>query len=456
MKNVTQENYILVSAALASVIVAFLLNAAPVALPSIAKAFAMNNILQNWVDTIYLLSIAVFSIPCGKICEKFGLKKLLKLGIIIFTIGTLGSALSQNSYMLLFFRFILGMGSAVLNVSSIALLVTAIPSNKRGKALGIAVAAVYIGMALSPILGGSLVYNLGWQGLFYATIPVLIINYYLISKVTNEWKSDKNDKLDLTGTGLYGIGIILFVYGFTTILEPTGQILTILGILLLISFGIWELKIKNPIFEIKLFKNIRFTASNLACLISYFATFMVIYILNYHFQYILGMNSQTAGLYLIIPSALMAIMSLISGSLSDKIKGEKLTGTGLLIVSIAFLILCFLNETTPLYIILIAMFLQGIGYGLFSTPNTNLIMSTVPPEEVSKASASVSTMRLIGQTISLGILTTIFAIIMGNVPIVPEYYGLLMTSSQTACIIATILCVIATVISFLGLKQPNN
>lgn len=127
----TEEKYIIATGSLATVIVAFLLNAAPVALPSIAKSFAMNNILQNWVDTIYLLSIAVFSIPCGKICQKYGLNKILKVGILFFLIGTLGTALSLNASMLLLFRVVLGIGSALLNVSSIALIVEAMPNEKK-------------------------------------------------------------------------------------------------------------------------------------------------------------------------------------------------------------------------------------------------------------------------------------------------------------------------------------
>ena len=126
-----EEKYIITAGSLATVIVAFLLNAAPVALPSIAKAFAMNNVLQNWVDTIFLLSIAVFSIPCGKICQKYGLKKLLKIGIIIFFVGTLGTGISQNTTMLLLFRVVLGIASAILNVASIALIVESMSMEKK-------------------------------------------------------------------------------------------------------------------------------------------------------------------------------------------------------------------------------------------------------------------------------------------------------------------------------------
>lgn len=452
----TQEKYIITAGSLATVIVAFLLNAAPVTLPSIAKAFAMNNILQNWVDTIYLLSIAVFSVPCGKLCQKYGLKNVLKIGIIIFFIGTLFTGLSQNAAMLLFFRVVLGIGSAILNVASIAMIVEGMPDDKKQSAVGIAVAAVYIGIALAPILGGSLIYNFGWRSLFIATLPIILINYIFTHRIREEWKHENIYKFDITGTTLYSIGIILFIYGFTRILESTGQIISITGIILLVTFGIWELKDKNPIFEMRLFKNIRFATANLACLFSYFATFMITYVYNYHLQYIMGMDSQTAGIYLIITPAIMVVMSIVSSRLMKNIKGEFLTGFGLIILAIAFLLLCTLNNDTPLELILAAMILHGIGYGLFSSPNTILITTSVSEEETSKASASLSAMRLIGQTVSLGILTSVFAIIMGNVAIEVQYYDLLLQSSNIISALAVIFVVIGAVFSFLGLKGIEN
>ncbi|MBE6487173.1 MAG: MFS transporter [Methanosphaera stadtmanae] len=451
-----EEKYIITAGTLATIIVAFLLNAAPVTLPSIAKAFAMNNVLQNWVDTLYLLSIAVFSIPCGKICEKYGIKKVLKIGLIIFFIGTLGTGLSQNAIMLLLFRATLGIAAAILNVASIALIVESMDNDKKGPAVAIAVAAVYVGIALAPILGGSLIFNFGWQSLFYATLPFIILNYYLAHKIKGEIKHDNNQGFDMRGSILYSIGIILFIYGFTRILETIGQIITIVGIILLVRFALWELRNKNPIFEMRLFKNIRFSAANLACLFSYFATFMTTYVYNYHMQYIMGMDSQLAGMYLIITPAIMVVMSVISGELIKKVQAEIVTGVGLLILTVAFIIMCFLSRTTPLYVLLIAMGLHGIGYGLFSSPNTLLITTTVPPEESSKASAALSAMRLIGQTVSLGIFTTVFAIIMGNVAIVPEYYDLLLNSCHIIMILAVIFVFIGAVISFVGLKGTQE
>jgi MFS family permease len=282
---------------------------------------------------------------------------------------------------------------------------------------------------------------------------VILINYYLVTKIKGEWIHEDNDKFDMTGSILYSVGIILFIYGFTKILELTGQVITIVGILLLIAFGVWELKNDNPVFEMRLFKNVRFACANLACLFSYFATFMTTYVYNYHMQYIMGMDSQIAGMYLIITPVIMVVMSIISGWMIKKVRGEILTGIGLLILCVAFILMCFLSKTTPLYVLLLAMTLHGIGYGLFSSPNTVLITTTVPEEESSKASASLSAMRLIGQTVSLGIFTTVFAIIMGNVPILPEYYDLLLKSCNIIMILAVAFVFIGAIISFVGLKE---
>ena len=165
----------------------------------------------------------------------------------------------------------------------------------------------------------------------------------------------------------------------------------------------------------------------------------------------MGLDSQMPGLLLIVTPVLMAIIAPISGNLSDRIDPQKLAAIGMAFVTLAIGILCFLNETTPLYLIIVAMVLQGIGYGLFSSPNTNAIMSSVPKEETSTASASLAAVRVIGQTLSMGMLTVIFAFIMGTVPIIPKYYPLLMESSRISCIISAILCVIAVAASLLGL-----
>ena len=205
-----------------------------------------------------------------------------------------------------------------------------------------------------------------------------------------------------------------------------------------------------------LFKNMKFTSSNVAALCSYLAIASITTILNYHFQYVRGWNAQMSGLILIITPIIMALIAPNSGKLSDKIHPQKLAAIGMSIATITLLILIFLDVNTPLYLIVIAMILQGIGMGLFTTPNTNAIMSSVPPNETPNASAAQSAMRTMGQTISMGLLTLVFAWIMGNLKLSSQYAGLIVQSSQLVCIICTIICIIAIFASLVGIKSKDS
>ena len=354
------EKSVILLAAVVSFVTAFLANIS-VALPLIARELSMSNIVQNWVATIFLLAIAALSIPLGKYTSKYGLKKSLFIGIIVTMIGVIISCFSFSSELLLFSRVVQGIGTAFINVASMALIVSAVPPETRGQALGLNIAGVYY---------------LGWQSIFYCMLPFLVFAAYLCHSLKDEWTM-YDGTIDKLGSIVYMLGILLFVYGFTVINTDLGKILLIVGLALLICFAYIELRVNNPVFEVRLFKNARFSSSNLASLISYLATFVITYIVTYHFQYIMGLDSQISGLLLIVTPVMMAILAPISGRISDKIDPQKLAAIGMGFVTVAILILCFLNESTPLYLIIIAMFLQGIGYGLFSTPNTNAIMSSV-------------------------------------------------------------------------------
>ena len=152
----------------------------------------------------------------------------------------------------------------------------------------------------------------------------------------------------------------------------------------------------------------------------------------------------------------MAIIAPNAGKLSDKIHPQKLAAIGMGIATVTLLILIFLDENTSIYLIVIAMILQGIGMGLFTTPNTNAIMSSVPPNETPNASAAQSAMRTMGQTLSLGLLTFIFAWIMGNLKLSSEYASLIIQSSQLVCLICTIICIMAIIASLVGIKSKDS
>jgi len=451
------ETYVILVSVITSFFGVFLSNGIIIGVPAIAEDFAMNNVIQNWIPTIFFLVMAIFTVPAGQISGKFGVKKSLLAGILIFLIGSLGACLSFSTESFLLFRIIQGIGVAFVNVAAMAMVVQAVKPQNRGKALGFTVTGVYLATSLSPVISGFLVYNLGWRSIFYFVIPFLVLCILLMLwKIPQEWKTYEHDKIDIWGSVLYAIGILLFIYGFTTLITPMGLAFTAIGLILLIIFALWELRQKTPVFNMKLFKNMKFTSSNIAALCSYLAIMVVTTILNYHFQYVRGWNAQLSGMILIITPIIMAIMAPNAGKLSDRIHPQKLAALGMTIAAIALGILIFLDATTPVYMVVLAMILQGMGMGLFSSPNMNAIMSSVPPKDAPTASASQATMRTIGQTMSLGLLTLIFAFVMGNLALSHQYAGLIVQSSQTICIISFIACILAIFASLVGVKSKDE
>lgn len=451
------ETYVIFVSFITSFFAVFLSNGIIIGVPAIAQDFAMNNVIQNWVPTIFFLVVAVFTVPAGQISGKFGVKKSLLAGILVFLIGSIGACLSFSTESFLLFRMMQGAGVAFLNVSAMAMVVHAVSPKSRGKALGFTVTGVYLATSLSPVICGFLVHNLGWRSMFYFVIPFLVLCIILmITKIPQEWRTYQDDRIDKVGSVLYGIGILFFIYGFTSLITTPGKILTVLGIILLVIFGAYELRQKSPVFNMNLFKNNKFTSSNIAALCSYLAIMVVTTILNYHFQYVRGWDAQMSGMILIITPIIMAIMAPNAGKLSDRIHPQKLAAIGMGIAAVALGILTFLTADTPLYLVVTAMILQGVGMGLFSSPNMNAIMSSVPPKDAPTASASQATMRTIGQTMSLGLLTLIFAWVMGNLKLAPQYASMIVQASQIICIICTVACVLAVFASLVGIQSSDK
>ncbi len=449
-----KKNLILLICAILSFFAVFAVNSVMVVIPSIAAEFHMSNIVQNWAVIIFLLVVAVLSVPAGQISGKYGLKKVTIISVILFILISIANVCVTSSEQFLLCRLVLGISLAFFNVTSMAMVVTVFEPQERGKALGITITGVYIALSLAPVLGGILNYQLGWRSVVLFGVPfLLVILALLLTKVDEEWITFGEIPLDVKGSVAYGIGMVLFIYGFTILNEPLGVILTVLGIIILIIFAMIELREAHPVFDIRFFKNRRFLSSNFASLCAYLATFAVTTILNYHLQYIKGYDSQTAGIILLAAPLCQVILAPIAGRLSDRYVPQILAAIGMGLGTISLVLFSFLNEATSLEFLIVSMIIYGVGFGLFSPPNTNVIMSSVPPKDTSVASASVATMRTVGQAMSLGLLTLVFAFVMGDVPIVEQYYPLLISSCQITCIICVVLCIASVFASLVGIRS---
>jgi MFS family permease len=359
--------------------------------------------------------------------------------------------------MLIASRVIEGLGSAMIFGTAVAILTSAYPARERGKVLGINVAITYIGLSLGPFLGGLITQYFGWRNI-YSGIMVysLLVALLTLWKVTDEWRCAETEKFDVPGAALYGAALLSLTYGLSLIPDLTGGLLVIFSLLALAIFLWWELRNRNPVLKVSVFRNNAvFMFSNMAALINYSATFAVAFLLSFYLQSIKGFDYQTAGLILIAQPVMMALFSPLTGRLSDRIEPRIVASAGMCLCVAGLALFALMTPGTPLIYIIAGLMFIGLGFALFSSPNTNAIMSSVERCDYGVASGMVSTMRVIGQMMSLSIATLTFSVIMGRVEINPgdqAFNSVLMPSIQIAFVVFAALCVIGL---FASLARGN-
>lgn len=442
VSDIINKKAALLVATLASFLTPFMGSSVNIALPSIGKEFLMDAVLLSWVATSYLLAAAMFLVPFGKVADIYGRKKIFSYGILIYTLSSFLSAISTSAILLICFRILQGIGSAMIFGTGVAILTSVFPVGERGKALGINVAAVYLGLSLGPLLGGFLTQHFGWRSIFLANVPLgLIIITFAFWKLKGEWAEAKGEKFDFVGSIIYSLSLVAIMYGFSLLPATLGVWLVLIGAFLLLLFSWWEIKAENPVLDMNLFRNNTvFALSNLAALINYSATFAVTFLLSLYLQYIKALTPQNAGLILVSQPAMMAIFSPFAGRLSDRFEPRIIASTGMALTVVSLSLFIFLNEKTTLEFVVVNLILLGFGLALFSSPNTNAVMSSVERRFYGVASATLGTMRLTGQMLSMGIAMLIFAIYIGKVQITPQHYSTFLTSMRTAFVIFAILC----------------
>jgi len=442
MDNNVSKRVVLIIATMASFLTPFMGSSINIALPSIGREFAMDAVSLSWVPTAYLLATAVFLVPFGRIADIYGRKRIFTCGILIYTISSLLLAISTSAVMLISFRIFQGMGGAMIFGTGVAMLTSVFPVGERGRALGINVAAVYLGLSLGPFLGGLLTQYFGWRSIFLVNVPLgLTIIAFVFWKLKGEWAEAKGHKFDLIGSVIYSLALVAIMYGLSLLPAMSGAGVILIGILGLLTFIWWEMKVESPILHMNLFKNNTvFAFSNLAALINYSATFAVTFLLSLYLQYTKGLSPQNAGLILVSMPAVQALFSPLAGRLSDRIEPRIIASVGMGLTTIGLGLLTFLDQNTAIAFILASLIVLGFGFALFSSPNTNAVMSSVEAKSYGVASATVATMRQIGMMLSMGIAMLIFAIYIGRVEITPEYYPVFVKSLKIAFVIFTALC----------------
>jgi len=448
----------LIISVLNSLIMPFMGSSVSIALPSIEKELNVDAVLLTWISTSYLLALAVFMVPFGRLADIYGRKKVFILGTIIFTISSILCACSNSIQMMLLFRVFQGIGNAISYAPGTAILVSVFPLRERGKVLGINVAAVYVGLSAGPFLGGILTHYLTWRSVFLSVTPFCAVILFLTFHwLKSEWADAEGESFDIFGSLIYISAIVALILGMSNIMETWGRWMTVAGVASILAFIRWELKEEQPVFDVRLFRTNRvFAFSSLAALINYAATYALSFLLSLYLQDIKGLSSQIAGTVLVAQPVIMAAFSPMAGRLSDRVEPRVVATLGMIITTIGLFLFAFLKQDTSLAYIISCLIIMGFGFALFSSPNTNAIMSSVDKRYLGIASGVIGTMRSLGMMVSMGISTVIFSILIGRVQIAEGQYPLLMRSIVTAFIIFTALCCIGIFASMARGKRKKE
>jgi len=449
IKDQQVKTSILLVAVISAFLTPFMGSAINLALPSIGNAFNVDAVLLGWIATSYLLSSAVFLLPFGRLADIYGRKKVFLSGMIIFTVASLLSSAAPGIYSLLVFRILQGMGSSMIFATGLAIVTSVFPPRERGKAIGFTIASVYAGLSFGPFAGGLLTQYLGWRSIFLFTVLVGITGiFFLVRKVKGEWAEAAGEPFDLKGSLIYGVSLSLLIFGLSRLPSTTGFILLAFGVAGIAIFILYELRQPFPVMQLGLFRNNTvFAWSNMAALINYSATFAVAFILSLYLQYIKEYSARDAGLILLSQPVIMTIVSPFAGRLSDRIEPRLLATAGMTITAAGLLLLVFVNSMNILFLVG-TLVLLGAGFGLFSSPNSNAIMSSVNRKYFGIASGTMGTMRLLGQMFSMGIVMLIMSVFIGRVAVTAQNSPDFLQGIRVAFSLFFILCLFGIFASF--------
>lgn len=444
--NTTKYKPVLFVTCMAASLVPLMGSALNLALPYINETFSLSASQSGWIMTSYLLSTAIFQIPAARLADIVGRRKIFTAGVVIFFVFSVLCGLASSGTSLIVYRSLSGLGSSMIFATNMAIITAVVPPQKRGWALGIHVGTVYFSLAAGPFIGGFLTQQLGWHSIFFLAAGMsLAVFIGTVMLVKYEWKSNESKAFDYIGTIMYAVGLSSLIYGFSLLPHTSGFVLTGGGLAMLAFFTFFERNRPNPVFNVNIFFRSRlFRHASFSALINYSTTTSISFMLSLYLQYTRGLTPTQAGIILVAQSFIMAIVSLKSGRLSDRIDPVKMAATGMGIILLGLIGLCFLTETTSYVYIFVVLAWIGFGFGIFVSPNTNIIMSSVEKSEYGLASATTGTMRLVGQAFSMGLAMMAMSFAIGKAQLSPEVTPQLIISLRITFIISVLLCFIGT------------
>jgi EmrB/QacA subfamily drug resistance transporter len=385
-----------------------------IALPTLCKVFSIETETVSLAVSSYLIVITGFLVVAGRIGDIHGRKKAFIMGLGVFTIGSLGCALSISFSMMVGSRIIQGLGGSMITGNSSALVTDNFPATERGKALGLIGTVVSIGLTIGPPLGGMIVQHLGWRYIFIINLPVGIAAIAGCMKLIPETKPSRRAiPMDRLGAILLPLLMLSLIIGVDR-LGKEGFSNT-LGIVSLIVFPVLsvlfyrnEIRNRYPLIDIKLFFQKRFFFSNVAGFLSYFALIFIMLLIPFYNEDILNLSTSASGKVLLTLPLVWMVLAPLSGAISDRIGQRVLASAGLTLVALGVYSLLSLDQFGSSGQVAFRLLIIGVGFGFFNTPNNSAIMGALPPPQRGLASGMLATSRNLGMALGVTVSATMF------------------------------------------------
>jgi MFS family permease len=398
----------------------FMVSGVAVALPALGADLAAGATALSLVETLFLAASVALLLPAGRLADAADKAALYKLGLVAFAAASIATGLVSSIAAILLLRFVQGLFSSTSQAAGPAIIADAVPPERRGRAFGIMIGAVYAGLTLGPIFAGVLVDVWGWRAVFIAggaVVLVLLAPIHFMLRAN--WRRPPPRAVHLPSTLLAVAAMLALVGGAATLREGAlGYAGVILGLALAVLFVLLQRRVAQPLLDVEvlmrngLLRNALFVQWLLYC-----NAFGSVFLLSLHMQSVLGHAANTAGLVLAVSTLLMAALAPFAGHLADRLQPARVASVGVAVVLIAALMATQLDAGSHLLTIGLVLAVQGVGFAFFSSPNMAMVMNAVPRERTGIASALSATARSLGMVSGMLIVGALVSLNLGHDPV---------------------------------------
>ncbi|WP_430781783.1 MFS transporter [Actinoplanes sp. G11-F43] len=363
----------------------------------------------EWAINSYTLVFAGLLFTAGILADRLGRRLSLVVGLAVFGIASLISAYATSPDQLIAARALMGLGAAAVMPATLSIIANVFDPRERPRAIGVWAGAVGLAVAIGPVLGGVLLEHFWWGSVFLINVPIVVAGVALVLILVPESRDPKPNRIDVVGVLLSIVGLTLLTYGvikggedgFGT--APAWSTV-VTGLLVLVAFVIWERRIAYPSLDVRLFTNRQFSASTGIIGLVFFAAMGSMFFGAFYLQMVRGYGPLASGA-LFVPFAVgQMIFAPVSASMVKRFGPKAVSTVGLLLVSAALGLWVFIDVDTPIALVAVAFFVQGVGMANVMPPATEAIMATLPREKAGVGSAVSNTIRQLGGALGVAVL----------------------------------------------------